>query len=170
MGAPDASEQLIRPVGAEDLEAIASIYAYYVTDTFVTFQTSVPTLEHWLAKWRSALASNHPWLISERLGEICGYATTSTFNPKPAYDPTVETSIYLHRKRVGEGLGRGLYERLLREASERSFHLAVAGIALPNDRSVALHESLGFRKVGVFEQVGYKLSGWRDVGWWQRLL
>lgn len=80
------------------------------------------------------------------------------------------TSIYLRPDRVGEGLGRGLYERRLDWPESAPFHLAVAGIALRNSRSVALHESLGFLAVGVFREVGYKLDGWRDVGWRQRQL
>lgn len=149
---------------------IATIYDHYVRHTYITFEKLPPSPEQWHHKWLAAQQANHPWMVGERAGTVCGYATALTFNPKPAYDPTVETSIYLHPERLGEGLGRGLYQRLLDEVDERDFHTAVAGIALPNERSIALHESLGFQLVGVFREVGHKLGDWRDVGWWQRAL
>lgn len=152
------------------MQAIATIYEHYVRNTYITFEKLPPSPEQWEQKWLAAQAANHPWLVGERVGEVRGYATASTFNPRPAYDPTVETSIYLHPDCLGEGLGRELYERLLGEVAGRDFHTAVAGIALPNPRSVALHESLHFQPVGVFREVGHKLGDWRDVGWWQRAL
>ncbi len=99
-------------------------------------------------------------------GELLGYASTSKFGEKPAYRSTIEMTIYLREDARGRGIGRPLYELALREAA-RSFHLAVAGITLPNEASVALHEQLGFTRIGVFEEVGHKLGHWRDVGWWQ---
>lgn len=159
----------IRPVTEADLGAIASIYAYYVEHTFVTFDLEVPAVEDWETGWRAARGDGHPWLVTELEGSVVGYVKTSAFRPKPAYRSTIETTIYLDRQTVGRGFGRPLYEAALLEAS-RSFHVAVAGIALPNPGSVALHEALGFERVGVFAQVGHKLGAWRDVEWWQRLL
>jgi L-amino acid N-acyltransferase YncA len=170
MSRPAASEPVIRPAANEDLGRIAAIYGHYVEHTYTTFEIDPPTAEQWSLKWEVAKEHNQPWLVSERGGELQGYAAAVTFNPRPAYRFTVETSIYLKHEVVGQGLGRRLYECLLAEAARRAFHLAVAGIALPNERSVALHESLSFRRVGVFREVGYKLGDWRDVGWWQRPL
>ena len=165
-----ASELVIRPAARGDLARIVAIYGHYVEHTYATFEIDTPTPEQWSLKWAAARERNHPWLVSEQGGELHGYATAATFNPRPAYRFTVETSIYLQHEVVGQGLGRRLYEALLAEVARRGFHLAVAGIALPNERSVALHESLSFRGVGVFREVGYKLDDWRDVGWWQRPL
>jgi phosphinothricin acetyltransferase len=165
-----ASQQVIRPAVPEDLARIAAIYGHYVEQTYATFETDPLTPEQWSLKWETARERNHPWFVSEQSGEVHGYAAAATFNPRPAYRFTVETSVYLQHERVGQGLGRALYEDLLAEAERRDFHLAVAGIALPNERSVALHESLDFQLVGVFREVGYKLGDWRDVGWWERPL
>jgi phosphinothricin acetyltransferase len=156
----------IRAARDDDLASIASIYAHYVEHTYITFELEAPSVQTWAQEWRAARAAGYPWLVAQAGDRVVGYATCSAFNRKPAYRSTVATTIYLGEARVGRGLGRGLYAALLERAAE-SFHLAAAGIALPNPRSVALHERLGFARVGVFEEVGHKLGGWRDVGWWQ---
>jgi L-amino acid N-acyltransferase YncA len=76
-------------------------------------------------------------------------------------------SAYVHAAHRGQGVGTLLYEALIERLRARGFVSAYAGIALPNDASVRLHESLGFEPVGVYRNVGYKLGAWRDVGWWQ---
>jgi len=157
----------VRPATAVDLPAIAGIYAYYVDHTPATFDVDPPTLEDWGVRWETAAAAARPWFVTEMDSGVVGFVVTSGFRPKAAYHATIETTIYLDRPAIGRGLGRPLYEAALREASERGFHLAVAGITLPNRGSVALHEGLGFTKVGVFEEVGHKLGDWRDVSWWQ---
>jgi phosphinothricin acetyltransferase len=168
MTAADAARR-IRAFSEGDLPAIASIYAHYVERTYVTFELDPPSLDAWTDRHRAARSSGHPWLVADGEDGVVGYAMCSTFNPKPAYRSTVETTIYLAEPAVGQGIGRPLYEALLREAAA-SFHVALAAIALPNPRSVALHERLGFTAVGVLEEVGHKLGAWRDVGWWQRRL
>jgi phosphinothricin acetyltransferase len=157
----------LRAADVGDLAAIAAIYAPYVQNTVITFDLEPPSAAAWRAKWDAAQAEGYPWFVAESdAGELLGYALTSRFAAKPAYRSTVETTIYLRENAQGRGVGRPLYELALREAA-RSFHLAVAGITLPNDASVALHERLGFTRVGVFEEVGHKLGEWRDVSWWQ---
>lgn len=158
---------MIRATEQGDLEAIAEIYDHYVQRTCATFDLEAPPVAEWRRRWRSAQDLGQPWMVTECDGVIAGFASLSAFRPKAAYRSTVETTIYLADDHVGHGLGRPLYEATLREAASRGFHLAVAGITLPNRRSVLLHEALGFVAVGVFEQVGYKHDAWRDVGWWQ---
>jgi phosphinothricin acetyltransferase len=161
----------MRPARAADVEAIASIYAHYVEHTFITFDLDAPSAEGWRARWQEAQTVGYPWVVAERAGAVVGFVTTGAFRPKAAYRSTVETTIYLAREATGQGIGRPLYELALRElAASGLFHLATAGIALPNAASVELHERLGFTRVGVFEEVGHKLGAWRDVGWWQRRL
>lgn len=86
---------------------------------------------------------------------------------RQAYRFSVETSVYLDRQQTGQGAGRMLYEALLAELRQRELHLAIAGIAQPNEASVRLHERLGFKKVAHFGEVGRKFGNWVDVGYWQ---
>ncbi len=158
---------MIRATEHGDLAVIAEIYDHYVLRTSATFDLEAPPVAEWQRRWRSALSLGQPWMVTEEDGVVAGFASLSSFRPKAAYRSTVETTIYLADDHVGHGLGRPLYEATLREAAARGFHLAVAGITLPNRRSVLLHEALGFVSVGVFEEVGYKHDAWRDVGWWQ---
>jgi phosphinothricin acetyltransferase len=160
----------IRPATDSDLPALEEIYAHYVANSPATFHEEAPSLEDWRRNLASAGETGHPWLVSEADGEVTGYATGSPHRPKEAYRLTVETTVYLRDGATGRGLGRALYRRLLDDCRSGGFHLAVAGITLPNDASVRLHEALGFTEVGVFTEVGRKLGAWRDVGWWQLLL
>jgi phosphinothricin acetyltransferase len=157
----------LRGANVDDLAAIAAIYAPYVEKTAITFDLEPPSAAAWRAKWDAAQNGGHPWFVAEAEGgELLGYVSTSQFMPRLAYRSTIQTTIYLREDARGRGIGTALYELALREAA-RSFHRAVAGITLPNEASVALHERLGFTRVGVFEEVGHKLGQWRDVGWWQ---
>jgi L-amino acid N-acyltransferase YncA len=160
----------VRPATDADLEEIARIYAHYVERTPATFDVDAPSLDEWGRRWDTAQEANRPWYVSEAADGVAGFVVMSGFRPKGAYRATVETTIYLDPEAVGHGLGRPLYAEALDEAARRGFHVAVAGITLPNRGSVDLHESLGFTKVGVFEEVGHKHGDWRDVSWWQRRL
>ena len=111
-----------------------------------------------------------PWLVAERNGEVAGYAYASKWKGRCAYRYSVETTVYVEKEAVGHGIGRLLYADLLAALRALSLHVAIGGIALPNERSVRLHEALGFRKVAHFEQVGFKLERWVDVGYWQKML
>lgn len=150
-----------------DLAAVAAIYAHYVETAYATFDLEAPDEATWRARLDSTRRAGRPWLVADLGGEIAGYATMSSFRSKPAYDSTVESTVYLRSDATGRGLGRPLYATALQRAAAGGFHLAVAGIALPNPSSVALHERLGFAPVGVFSEVGHKHGAWRDVGWWQ---
>ena len=108
-----------------------------------------------------------PYLVSEEDGEIIGYAYVSKFRERPAYEHSVETSIYLKNGCGGQGLGTKLYSELLSYASSQ-YHAIIGGIALPNEASIKLHEKCGFKKVAHFAEVGRKFGKWIDVGFWQR--
>ncbi len=162
-----SSAARIRPARTEDVAAAAAIYAHYVETTAITFDLQVPTEEDWRERLHAAGAAGHPWMVAVERGAVLGYATAGTFNAKRAYAATVETTVYLTPEATGRGWGSALYGALLTECAARSFHLAVALIALPNPASVALHEALGFRRVGVLAEVGHKLGVWRDVALWQ---
>lgn len=157
---------LHREVRDADLAEIARIHGHYAAHTPATFDSGALSRAGWTQKWRAAREANHPWLVGAEGGRVLGYAITGPFRPKDAYFGTLETSIYLAPDAVGRGIGRPLYETLLAETAQRGFHLAVAGITLPNQASVDLHEALGFVPVGVFREVGHKHGEWHDVGFW----
>jgi phosphinothricin acetyltransferase len=108
-----------------------------------------------------------PWLILEAEGRIRGYAYATRWRVRPAYRHSVESSVYLEQGAVGQGWGKQLYLALIELLREQELHLVIGGIALPNERSIALHEKLGFAKVAHFSEVGFKFGQWRDVGYWE---
>jgi phosphinothricin acetyltransferase len=156
----------IRRATPDDAAAIARIYNWYVENTVVTFEIDpVPAEE--MARRIAATLEKHEWLVSERRGEVLGYAYAGRFRERAAYRFITESTIYLRNGLQGQGLGKPLY----RAAIERTFALGytslVGAIALPNEASVRLHESLGFEKVGHLRRVGWKHERWIDVGSWQ---
>ncbi|OBI91463.1 GNAT family N-acetyltransferase [Mycobacterium sp. 1245805.9] len=153
----------VRPATAADAAACADIYRPYVLDTVISFETEVPTVEEMARR----IAGAHEWLVLEDSDVVSGYAYAHQFNPRAAYRWSVETSIYLAPDRLRRGGGRLLYTELLRRLAERGFRRAFAGIAQPNEASNALHKAFGFRPVGYYPRVGWKLGAWQDVEWWQ---
>jgi len=135
----------------------------------VSFETAVPSVDEFAARVQKALGG-WAWLVAETADGVAGYAYGTRWRERPAYSRTVETSVYLSVEFQGRGIGRALYRALLEDLTAKNFHTAVAGIALPNDASEALHRALGFEKVGVFRAVGRKFGAWHDVAWWQRSL
>jgi L-amino acid N-acyltransferase YncA len=114
--------------------------------------------------------ASHAWLVAEIGGVVAGYAYGSPHRTRAAYASSCDVAVYVDPAHARQGLGRALYSELLPRLASKGFHAAFAGIALPNDASIALHEAMGFTPVGIYREVGWKLGGWRDVGWWQRLL
>ena len=118
-------------------------------------------------RWIAKTLPEFPWLVDERGGEVAGYAYASRHRERLAYQWSVDVTCYVDERFRGRGVGKGLYVALLRVLRRQGFQSALAGIALPNAASVALHESVGFTPLGVYRNVGFKLGQWRDTGWWQ---
>jgi phosphinothricin acetyltransferase len=156
---------LIRLASDADAAAIGAIYCPYVEATHFTFEEETPEVAEIAARMSNPL---HPWLVLEEHGLIAGYASTSPMRNRAAYRWSVETGIYLEPLAQGRGLGRRLLGAHLELLEQRGFVTAIAGIALPNAASVALHEKLGFTLAGIERGVGFKLGRWVDVGRWQR--
>lgn len=159
----------LRLATPDDAAAVRTIYAPVVERTATSFELEVPDEAEVAARIRRAL-ERAPWLLAEEDGACLGYAYAVPFRVRPAYAWTLETSVYVHEDHRRRRVARSLYEALLAVLELQGFHLLVAGITLPNDASVALHESLGFEPVGVFRDVGLKLGAWRSVGFWERRL
>ena len=162
---------IIRAAEPADLPALTEIYNHYVRTSGVTFDTTEFTVEarqEWFAHY--CATGPHRLLVACEDDDVLGYATSSPFRPKPGYATSVETSVYLRPDATGRGLGRELYGALLAALAEQDLHRAYAGVALPNDASVALHERLGFRELGTYVEVGRKFGRYWDVRWFERSL
>ncbi|TPG38015.1 N-acetyltransferase family protein [Sphingomonas koreensis] len=159
----------IRAARPEDAAAIAAIYAPYVLTGTVSFETEPPdtrAMRHRMA----ASDGFYPWLVAtngDADGGVLAYAYAGKFRDRPAYAYVVETSIYVAGPVQGQGMGRLLYEALIDTLRAQGFTQAIGAIALPNEHSITLHEATGFRRAGVYREVGYKQGRWIDVGFWQ---
>ncbi|MEU3777703.1 N-acetyltransferase family protein [Streptomyces sp. NPDC032472] len=161
----------IRPGTETDLEELTRIYNHYVVETPVTFDIEPFTVDQrrpWLLAHPHS--GPHRLLVAEEGGKLLGYATSSAFRPKQAYATSVETSVYLAPEHVGRGIGVLLYTSLFEVLEQEDVHAALAGITVPNEASRRLHERLGFRPVGVYEEVGRKFGRFWDVAWFQKRL
>jgi L-amino acid N-acyltransferase YncA len=158
---------LIRDADAErDAAACADIYAPYVSDTVISLEERAPS-ETELADRIRDTTSTHPWLVAEDANELIGYAYAGSHRTRACYRWATDVAVYVSPDRQRRGVGRALYQTLFPLLAAQGFRIACAGITLPNDASVGLHEALGFRPVGVYRNIGFKHGAWRDVGWWQ---
>jgi L-amino acid N-acyltransferase YncA len=161
---------LIRVAGQADAAGIADIYNHYIANTVVTFEENAVAAVDIGERIQATARLDLPWLVAGDNGEITGYAYASKWNGRCAYRHTVEIAVYLSPGRTNQGLGSMLYEALFAQLRKQSIHVVIGGIALPNPGSIALHEKFGMKKVGHFEQVGFKFGRWVDVGYWQGML
>jgi phosphinothricin acetyltransferase len=166
------ADHTIRAATPDDLQALTDIYNHYIVHTAITFELQPLTAEQRRAWFDAHHASGpHRLLVAtDARGGCVGYASSSRWRPKPAYDPTVETSVYCHPDAIGQGYGTALYAALFDALSGEDVHTAVAGVALPNPASLSLHERVGFTPVGVFHAVGRKFDRFWDVAWFERPL
>jgi L-amino acid N-acyltransferase YncA len=160
---------MIRPVQLSDAAAIARIYQHYVITTTISFEMEPPAVDEIAARIQK-ITARHSWLVYENEGALLGYAYTSTFRERRAYQATVESTVYLDQAAIGRGIGRVLYQALLDDAATKGYREALGVIALPNELSVRLHEKLGFVKAAHLEKIGYKFNRWIDVSIWQKHL
>ncbi len=154
----------VREATAADACAILRIYAPHVETSAVSFETHLPSLEEMAGR----IETNRKlgWYVYEQDGEVLGYAYASKHRDRAAYQWCCEVSAYVDERSRGKGLATLLYERLLRELKTKGYVNAYAVITLPNERSVSFHEKRGFKSIGVYEKIGFKLGRWHDVGWW----
>lgn len=159
----------IRAAKAGDAAAIRDIYAPLVRDTVISFEAEPPDSDE-ITRRMAASAPRLPWLVAETERGIAGYAYATPFRSRQAYQWSVETSVYMASAERSRGIGRGLYQRLIAELRGLGYVRAYAGIALPNEASIGLHEAVGFTPAGVFPAAGYKHGRWVDVAWWSLAL
>lgn len=164
------SDILIRPFSPADVPALTRIYAHYVRETVITFETEPPTEAEMAARFAAVREKGHPLLVAARDKTPVGYAYASTYRPREAYRFTCEDSIYLAPDAVGQGLGGRLLARLIDEARAASLRQMLAVITAERENSVRLHEKHGFRLIGRYAALGYKFDRWLDIIHMQRAL
>ncbi|MEG3177405.1 N-acetyltransferase family protein [Sphingomonas sp. RB3P16] len=163
---PAPTRIAIRPATPDDAAAIAAIYKPYVERGTVSFELKAPD-ERIFRQRMASSGGLYPWLVATgEDGAVLGYAYASAFRDRPAYRFTVETTVYLASGTQGRGNGRQLYDALIDTVRAQGFTHAIGVIALPNDHSIRLHESVGFKRAGFFREAGYKDGRWIDVGYW----
>lgn len=160
----------LRNVTVDDAAAIEAIYTPIVRETAISFEWEPPSLADWQQRVQKVTA-RYPWLVAVDDEQVVrGFAYANTHRDAPSYQWSVNTSVFVHADARGQGIGTALYRELHRQLVALGYFTAFAGIALPNAASVALHESVGYRPLGVYEKVGFKSGQWRDVGWWRKEL
>lgn len=160
---------MIRAATIADAPAICQIYNHFILHSTATFEEEAISADE-MARRIGAILPALPFLVAEIDGAVAGYAYATTWKPRSAYRHTVESSVYVAPGCAGMGLGTRLYQALLQALRGRGVHAVLAGIVLPNEASVALHEAFGFCAVGRMREVGLKFGQWLDVGYWECLL
>jgi phosphinothricin acetyltransferase len=149
-----------------DAEACAEMYAPYVRDTVVSFEELPPSRDEMAARI-AQVAESYPWLVAEDDDHVVGFAYAAQHRQRAAYRWAADVTVYVGVEHQRRGVGTALYRALLELLLRQGIQVACAGITLPNEASVALHEALGFRPVGVYRRIGWKAGAWWDVGWWE---
>jgi L-amino acid N-acyltransferase YncA len=160
----------IREVTLEDAQSICNIYNYYVENTAVTFETTAVGETEMQGRIKGFLDEGFPYYVGEIEGEIAGYCYLHNWNNRCAYSSTKEVTVYLDKDLRGKGLGTMLYRRLFKQIDKGDIHVLIAGICIPNESSVRLHEKFGFKQVSHMKEIGRKFDRWHDVGHWQLLI
>jgi L-amino acid N-acyltransferase YncA len=161
---------ILRPALPADAAAIATIYNHYILTTTISFEEGAVDAAEIARRTEAVQTASLPYLVAEEAGVVTGYAYATPWRARRAYRSSVETSVYVQDGRRARGTGTALYRAVLVQLTRDGYHLVIAGIAPPNNASVALHEKLGFEKVAHFREVGCKFGQWVDVAYWQLIL
>ena len=166
----------IRSATKEDAARLLEIYAYYVTNTAITFEYEVPSLSEFEGRIENTL-KKYPYLVIEDNGVIYGYAYAGVFKGRAAYDRSCEMTIYLDKDAKKKGYGKKLYTALEEELKKRGMLNLYACIGSPitedeylTRNSEEFHAHLGYTKVGTFHKCGYKFGRWYDMIWMEKLI
>ena len=159
----------VRPAATVDADAIAAIYNHYVETSTATFDTEPRTLVEQRAWMEEHRGPRHPVLVAEEAGRIVGWASLSPLSAKPAYEPTVEVSVYVADEQRGRGIGRALLAQVLEAGLRGGAHSVIARVAADNEASLRLFAAAGFERVGVEREVGFKFGRFVDVAVLQKL-
>ena len=156
----------VRLASKEDAAEILEIYAPYILNTTVSFETQLPSIEQFQQRIENCLKT-YPWIVAVLNGRVAGYAYASKHREREAYQWTCECSVYMHNDFRGKAIAKLLYELLFQILKQQQFRNVYAGITMPNDASIRFHEKCGFEKFAYYENIGFKFSSWHSVGWWK---
>jgi phosphinothricin acetyltransferase len=162
---------LVRHCGPGDYDAIVRIYNYYIEHSHATFDVA-PFSVGARAPWFAQFTQSGPYqlLVAAKEDEVLGFCCSTRFRNRQAYEVSIETTAYVVPEFHGQGIGNKLYETLFAQLAGVGLHGAYAGVTLPNDASVSLYEQLGFRRIGVFDEVGRKFDKYWSVAWFEKRL
>jgi phosphinothricin acetyltransferase len=161
----------IRRARGSDIPILLDIYNHYVANTHITFDLEPRTIEErgaWFSQFQTG--GRYQCFVAEEKGNVLGWASSSRFKDRAAYDTSVETTVYLAPDQTGRGLGRQLYEALLGALSREDVHRAYGGIAMPNLASIRLHEAMGFSRVAAYGELGRKFGRFWNVDVYERAM
>jgi L-amino acid N-acyltransferase YncA len=153
----------LRPFTPADIPAMTAIYAHYVANSTVTFDTEAPTEKAMEEKFTAMAALGHPIIIAEKDGKVLGYAYASTYRPRHAYRFTCEDTLYLSPDATGQGIGSLLLEKLIEQSRAFGFKQMIGVIEAGADPSIALHKKFGFEIVGRHKDLGFKFDRWLSI-------
>jgi L-amino acid N-acyltransferase YncA len=157
---------IIRLATPADAEGILEIYVPHIKNTSFTFETKIPSTDEFAVRIQTYL-QNWPWLVCESGNKITGYAYGAKYRERSGYQWCVESSVYIHDDYQRKGIAYTLYTALIKILKKQGYNNVYAVINLPNEKSVAFHEKMGFEYFAIYKNVGYKLGKWKNVGWWQ---
>jgi len=154
---------------ATDCREMLDIYGPVIKSTATSFEYTVPSLGEFQARFMR-IHSAYPWLVCQWDEQVAGYAYSGPHRTREAYQWSVELSVYVSPPFYRRGIASALYSSLISLLSLQGYYTGLAGISLPNDKSVKFHEAIGFTPVGIYSNVGYKFGEWHSVGWWELAL
>jgi L-amino acid N-acyltransferase YncA len=157
----------IRSGRLADASKIVEIYNDYIRSSHATFEVEPIDPVEMENRMSESVDNDYPFIVAEENGRIAGYAYGQRYRSRTAYIHSIEISVYIDREFVGRGLGTDLYNDLIPGILASGFHAVIAGISLPNNASIRLHEKFGFKKIAHFKEVGRKFDRWIDVGYWE---
>ena len=152
-----------------DAVQLCDIYNYYIKNSVITFEEEEINKDE-MVRRINEVTLKYPWIVFEENGIIKGYAYANRWKERSSYRYSAENTVYVHKDHFVKGIGRKLLEELIDRLRQAGIHSILAGIALPNEASIVLHEKCGFIKCGILKEVGYKFGKWVDVGYWERII